>query len=238
MADLHDHGGAPYPGAGTMRVHPDPAWLPLPPDDPSTPGPNRFDDPEGRAAVRYTATRLHGCLFETMARFRPSPEAEEALRLIDGIDDGDVDWPPDDVTAMANWLDTQQVGTVRVLDTGIFVGVEDPEVLVQLDKHPVVRAAVVRLDPAGRLDAGLVRLGGIRLGRPVTQAVGVAVREWMPNALGIAYTSRLAPEPCWAIWEATRADITVAPLSPSDPLHLDAVRQVAQTFEIALPGNW
>ncbi len=129
MADLHDHGGAPYPGAGTMRVHPVPAWLPLPPDDPSTPGPNRFDDPDGRAAVRYTATRLHGCLFETMARFRPSPEAEEVLRSIDGIDDGDVDWPPDDVTAIANWLDTQQVGTVRVLDTGIFVDVEDPEVL-------------------------------------------------------------------------------------------------------------
>ncbi len=96
----------------------------------------------------------------------------------------------------------------------------------------------MRLDPAGRLDAGLVRLGGIRLGRPVTQAVGLAVREWMPNALGIAYTSRLAPEPCWAIWKTTRTDITVAPLSPSDPLHLDAVRQVAQTFEIGLPDYW
>ncbi|MGC1513251.1 MAG: hypothetical protein WA797_10080 [Acidimicrobiales bacterium] len=33
MARLEDHTGAPYPGAGTLRVHPDPAWVPHPPDD-------------------------------------------------------------------------------------------------------------------------------------------------------------------------------------------------------------
>jgi hypothetical protein len=173
-----------------------------------------------------------------MARFRPSPEAEAALRLVNGIDDGDVDWPPDDPTGIADWLGAQRVGTVRVLDTGIFVDIEDPEALVQLDKHPRVRAAVTQLDPAGRLDTAFVRLGGIRLGRPITQAVGVAVREWLPDALGIAYTSRLADEPCWAIWSTTRVAVTVVPLSPDDPLHRDAVRKVAGAFEIVLPENW
>jgi hypothetical protein len=238
MASLQDHSGARYPSAGTLRVHPDPTWLPQPPDDPSTPGPNRFDDPQGRVAVRYTATRLHGCLFETMARFRPSPDAESALESIEGIDEGDIDWPPDDVTAIADWLGAQHVGTVRVLDTGIFTDIEDPEILVQLDKHPVVRSAVAHLDPAGRLDTGLIRLGGIRLGRPITQAVGLAVRDWMPNALGIAYTSRLADEPCWATWATTHVDIAVVRLDPTDPLHRDAVRHVARTFEISLPDNW
>lgn len=238
MPGLDDHAGAPYPGAGTLRVDPDPAWLPPLPDDPSAPGPNRFDDPEGRVAVRYTATRLQGCLFETMARFRLSPAAEAVLESVEGIDGGDVDWPSDDPNAVADWLERQQVGTVRVLDTGVFVDIEEPEVLVQLDKHPLVRVAVERLDPAGRLDTGLIRLGGLRLGRPISQAVGVAIRDWMPNALGIAYTSRLAEEPCWAIWATTRADITVSRLDSSDPLHRDAVRHVARTFEITLPDQW
>jgi hypothetical protein len=238
MANLEDHAGAPYPGAGTLRVHPDPAWLPQPPDDPSTPGSNRFDDPHGRVAARYTATRLQGCLYETMARFRPSSAAEAMLQSIGGLEDADVDWSPDDVTAIADWLERQHVGTVRVLDSGIFAEIEEPDLLVQLDKHPLVRTAVQELDSAGRLDTGLIRLGGLRLGRPISQAVGVAVREWMPNALGIAYTSRLAEEPCWAIWATTRVDITSVRLDPSEPLHREAVRHVARTFEIALPDTW
>ena len=238
MAGLEEHAGAPYPGAGTLRVHPDPASVPVPPSDGSVPGENRFDDPTGGVAVRYTATRLTGCLFETMARFRPSPAAEAVLSSIAGVDENDVDWPPDDIAAVGEWLDQQLVGTVRVLDNGIFVDIEEPAVLVQLDKHPLVRAAIERLDPAGRLDTGLIRLGGLQLGRPVTQAVGVAVREWMPTALGIAYTSRLADEPCWAIWVTTTVDVTAVPLSPADPQHLAAVRHVAQALEITLPDNW
>ena len=238
MRGLEEHPGAPYPGAGTLRVHPDPAWLPDPLDDLSTPGQNRFDDPHRRAAVRYTATRLIGCLYEMMARFRPSAAAEGALQSVGGIDDGDVDWPADDVTAVADWLDRQQVGTVRVLDTGIFVEIEQPDVLVQLDKHPLVRSAVAALDPAGRLDSALIRLGGLRLGRPISQAVGVAVRDWMPNALGIAYMSRLADEPCWALWSSTHVQIASVPLDPSDPLHREAVHHVARAFEITLPDHW
>jgi hypothetical protein len=238
MANLEDHAGAPYPGAGTLRVHPDPAWLPQPPNDPSTPGSNRFDDPYGQVAARYTATRLQGCLYETMARFRPSPTAEAMLQSIDGIEAADVDWPEDDDTAIADWLERQQIGTVRVLDTGVFANVEEPDLLVQLDKHPLVRTAVQDLDPAGRLDTGLIRLGGLRLGRPISQAVGAAIREWMPHALGIAYTSRLADEPCWAIWATTHVDITSVHLDPSEPLHREAVRRVARTFEIALPSSW
>lgn len=175
---------AAHPGAGTLRVHPAPELLLAP--DTRVPGENRFDDPMGLVAVRYTATRLIGCLSETMARFRPSPPAEEMLAAVEGIADGDVDWSADDQEAIATWLVAQRVGTVRVLETGFYVSIEDPEVLTQLDKHPRVREALWNFDPAARLDVALIRLGGLQRGRPISQAVGTAVREWIPNALGLA----------------------------------------------------
>lgn len=165
---------AVYPDAGTLRLHPAPEQLPRP--EPDRPGLNRFDDPEGRVAVRYTATRLVACLLETMSSFRPHPAAEAALDEVSGVEEGDVEWQADDVDALAEWLEAQRVGRVRVLDPGFFLEVESPTLLTQLDKHPRVRDAVSSLDAAAHLDVALLRLGGIRLGRPISQAVGVAVR--------------------------------------------------------------
>ncbi|MGK2957727.1 MAG: hypothetical protein ACSLFB_04870 [Acidimicrobiales bacterium] len=228
---------AAYPGAGTLRVHPAPEVLPTP--EPDVPGENRFDDPVGRVPVRYSATRLVGCLSETMARFRPNPAAEVMLAVIQGIDNADVDWPADDTQAMADWLSLQRVGTVRVLDAGFYVDVEQADVHVQLNKHPLVRKAVEKLDPAAQLDVSLIRLGGLQFGRPISQAVSTAVRDWIPNALGIAYFSRLSTnEPCWATWSTTHVEVTSVPLSRNDPQHREAVRVVAAVFEIALPDDW
>lgn len=119
---------APYPSAGTLRVHPAPEML-LPPE-PDRPGLNRFDDPDGRVAVRYTATRLIGCLRETLARFRPSPHAEAALAAISGIETDDVDPPENDTHAIADWLDEQRVGTMRVTSVGPFIDIERDELLI------------------------------------------------------------------------------------------------------------
>jgi hypothetical protein len=149
-----------------------------------------------------------------------------------------IDWGLSDTSALRDWLAKQRVGTVRVLDTGGFVDVENDAVQVNLDKHPTVRSAVRALDPAGHLDTGLARLGGSH-GRAISQAVGTAVREWISDALGIGYHSRLATdEVCWAIWETTTVDVTSVALSPSDVQHRDTVRRVAATFEIDLPDNW
>lgn len=228
---------AAYPDAGTLRVHPSPEKLH--PTERDRPGLNRFDDPDGVVSVRYTATRLVGCLRETMARFRSNARAEEALGVIEGLAEGDVDWEEDDTPAIAEWLDVQRVGVVIVKGSGFFVDVESSLLLPQIDKHPKVRAAVLALDPAGRLDIALLRLGGIKLGRPISQAVGVAVREWVPDALGIGYRSRLAwNDPCWAIWETTKVDVTSTPLDASDAQHREAVQTVATEFEIELPPNW
>jgi RES domain-containing protein len=228
---------AVYPDAGTLRVHPSPETLH--PTETDRPGLNRFDDPSGRVPVRYTATRLVACLFETMSRFRPDPRAEEVLRGISGVDADDVDWAMDDMSGLADWLGVQRVGTVRVLAPGSFVEIETPELLVHLDKHPNIRAAVSELDPVAHLDVALLRLGGIRLGRPISQAVGLAVREWIPDALGLGYRSRFATdEPCWAIWHTTAVSVESVPLSPDDPQHIDAMRAAASALEITLPPPW
>lgn len=224
------------PRAGTLRLHPQPDALARP--EPDRPGQNRFDDPQGQVAVRYTATRLVGCLRETMARFRTSPQAEAILAAVGGVDPVDVDAERDDSDAIALWLRAQRVGTVRVLDVGTFVDVEHAAALVALEKHPAVRAAVEELDRSARLDVAYLRLGG-HLGRPVSQSVGVAVREWLPEALGIGYRSRLATdEPCWAIWERVTVDITSTPLDPANPQHREAVRAVVAGYEIGLPAGW
>lgn len=70
------------PPHGVARVHPNPATLFLPREgDPA--GRSRFDDPRGAFAVRYAAGTLRGCLVEVMARFRPSPVAEQLLAGIE-----------------------------------------------------------------------------------------------------------------------------------------------------------
>jgi hypothetical protein len=139
---------------------------------------------------------------------------------------------------MSEWLEKQRVGTVRVLPAGAFVDVEHDRALIALDKHPSVRAAIEPLDPSGRLDTGLVRLGGPH-GRRISQAVGTAVREWVPAALWVGYHSRLATdEVCWAIWESTNVDVTTTRLDPSNEQHRDGVKRVATLFEIELPPNW
>ena len=163
---------AHYPDAGTLRVHPTPESLL--PAEVAIPGENRFDDPEGRVAVRYTASQLITCLKETMARLRPSADAEARLAAISGTDADDIDWEPRDTSAVGDWLGKRRVGTVRVLDTGGFVDVESDILLVELDKHPDVRAAVLALDPAGHLDTGLVRLGGSH-GRAIWETTNVEV---------------------------------------------------------------
>ncbi|HEX9711279.1 MAG TPA: hypothetical protein VGB52_01860 [Actinomycetota bacterium] len=226
-----------YPDAGTLRVHPAPEALA--PAEPDRPGRSRFDDPEGLVAVRYTATRLIACLLETMSRFRRQAEAEAILADIEGLEEDDLEWPADDAQALTEWLDIQRVGTVRVLATGVFLDVEAPALLVQLDKHPRVRDAVAALDAAAHLDVALMRLGGIELGRPISQAVGVAVREWIPDALGVGYHSRFATdEPCWAVWETTAVAVESVHLNPSDPQHRAAVQSAAATFELTLPAQW
>jgi hypothetical protein len=201
-----------------------------------------LDDPVGRYAVRYVAENLSGAMVETMARFRPAPRAEALLAAVEGLTDEDVDHR-DPVEGVGDWLAVQQVGRVNLAKPEVLLDVHDPELLRDLDKHPLVRAALeasglgTPLNPA-RLDEGIVRLGG-PFGRPVTQAFGRAVREWLGEVAGLAYRSRLDDEEwCWAIWDDTDVEVSVEPLDPTHRHHRRAVQHAAATLEIQLPIAW
>ena len=133
MVDSKDFTAAEaiYPDAGTLRVHPNPDVLLQP--EPERPGHNRFDDPLGLVAVRYSATRLIGCLLETLARFRPSPTAETVLAGIEGVDANDVDWPLNDAQPIADWLSVQRVGRIQLLSLGPLIAIEHQPDLTALD---------------------------------------------------------------------------------------------------------
>lgn len=238
---------APLPPDGGWRVHPDPASLPRLRHE--GPGGNRYDDPDGQYTVRYLAKRLTGSLLETMARFRPAPTAEALLDDITNIGDP-ADQPeeqdhPDRQQAVRDWLARQHVARIAlrpppppVLD------VHDPQLLLRMDKHPQVRQAL-DASPLGtpttptHLDEGVIRISG-PIGRPITRALSRAVYEWLPDAAGLAYQSRLDDaELCWALWDHIPVDIlTVGALTPAEPIHLHAVRASAALLEIDLPEPW
>ena len=231
----------PLPEIGAWRVHPAPGALPRLTGE--GPGPNRYDDPRGLYAVRYGAENLTGALVETMARFRPSPDAESLLANVSGIDEDDLEHA-DPTTGIRDWLARQQVGRIVLDDpSGELVDVHDPLLLASLDKHPQVRDALdlsglgTLLNPV-RLDEGIVRLGG-PVGRPITQAVSAAIRDWHPQLAGLAYRSRIDDDEwCWAMWDATPVRITAEPLTAQHRHHRRAVQHAARILEIVLPINW
>jgi hypothetical protein len=169
------------PETGAIRVHPEPAALPRLRREGA--GRNRFDDPDGIFLVRYAADTLHGCLVETMARFRPHPATDAVLSTIGGVGDGDIGESTyaDPARAVVAWLADQQVGQLHVTSPApLLVDVEVVAMLDRLDAHPRGSRRAGRLPPRFRGRPGatrrgaIIRLGGA-LGRPVTQAVSRAV---------------------------------------------------------------
>lgn len=205
------------------------------------PGGNRYDDPRGIQPVRYCAENLTGALLETMARFRPAPEAEALLTAVTGVEPGDVEHL-DPADGLADWLNAQRIG--RLTDAAQpLVDVHDPQRLAELDKHPLVRDQLDRStlgtsrQPA-RLDEAIVRLAG-PIGRPITQAVSAAIREWFPDVAGIAYRSRLDDEEwCWALWSTTAVYVELDLLSPDHRHHRRAFERAARVLQVQPPPAW
>jgi hypothetical protein len=233
-----------FPRNGAVRIHPEPAALPRLRRE--GPGRNRFDDPAGIFTVRYAADTLHGCLVETMARFRPHPETETILAAIAGVDEGDVHEPAyaDPSLGVAAWLAQQHVGRLEITSASpLLVDVEHAAMLDALDAHPDVRTALDHSgldapDEPARLDAGVIRLSG-PVGRPITQAVSRAIYERISGVDGIGYWSRLdSTERCWAVYDHAPVRVEVVALDPHDARHKNAVATVAERYGIPLPASW
>lgn len=247
--------GVPFPGRGGVRVHPDPVALSHGPFPVGT-GPNRFDDPDGVYTLRYLADTLRGCMVELLARFRTHASTEDALADVDGLDDPTLTNFPDPTPqdGLAAWLARQQIACVVLVRPAalFFVDVYNSRLLVALDGHPRVRAALQRTElraavaPDGlgadnrvHLDQGVVRLAGAVTGRPVTQAISRALYETR-RVHGLAYKSRVDDaERCWALYPHVEIDhANVTRLDPAEPTHTAAVREAATFLRIALPGHW
>jgi len=232
------------PVQGALRVHPAPDVLPPRPRE-GEPGRNRFDDPQGEFRVRYMADTLRGCLVELMARWQEDLDAEEVLSAVDGLDEFGEEFPdPTRVEGIRHWAASQRVGRGLIDHTATLVDVDRSPLLVELDKHPLVRDALRRSPLSGddyvaHLDHAIIKLGG-PVGRPITQAVSRAIREWHPEIGGLAYESRIdRDERCWAVYEETRVRFAESePLDPANPSHRVAMASAAQLLQIALPPEW
>lgn len=155
-------------------------------------GPNRFDDPYARFAMRYTATTLRRCLVELLARFRPNAAAEAVLAAVTGVADGDEqyrladdrdvahqpDAPLRGRTAQAGesiqeWFSGVRVVVLVVVDAGAVATATDGPLLRELGKHPLVAEQLTGSPLSGptyqqRLEPGVMGLSG-PVGRAITQ---------------------------------------------------------------------
>jgi RES domain len=243
-------GDVPWPSAGVLRVHFEPAALPNLGDEP---GANRFDDPRPRTVdrflMRYAATTLRGCVLELLASLRGNAAAEERVTAVDVDDPNLVEAPA--VTQwqhIADYLDGRMVATITARDLSM-VSIDDPALQHQLNQEPAVRAVLDT--PAARqallpqkqsrvaLDNAAVRLAS-EIGRYITQACALALFDRPSKPDAIHFRSRHDDaEGCWAIYDHAEVRIGAAePLSPEEPAHAAALNAVAKLWDLPVPPAW
>lgn len=237
------------PDDGVLRVHYEPGALPARVD---AVGPHRFDDPRpgsaDRYVVRYTATTLRGCLLELLAWLRPDPEAAAREAAVIGDPDGRTERPDARPwQALEDFLRGRQVGVLLGPDLRL-VSIDDPVLQAQLDREPAVRALLdspqgrTALAPRGgtaHLDEAAIRLS-TDLGRALSQACSLALRDRAPRPDGIHYRSRHDDaEDCWALYDHAPVQVArVRPLDPGDEEQRKALQDVAALWGLSLPPDW
>lgn len=243
---------APLPDEGILRVSFDPGALPR--ARVGVVGPNRFDDPrprtQDRYVMRYGASSLRGCLLELLDALRPGDAA--AAREAAVVDDAPVPGP--DLApwqALEDYLAGRQVAVITSADLSV-VSINDPALQQLLDHVAAVRAlldtdaARAALLPSGagqdaqvRLDGAAVRLSS-DLGRDLTQAASLVLRDLEPMLGGIGYRSRHDDdEHCWAIYDHAPVDVSAAvPLSADNEEHREVLGLVATLWDLLLPPSW
>lgn len=240
------------PDAGVLRVSFDPARLP--PAQAGVVGPNRFDDPRPRTrdryVMRYGASTLRGCLLELLDALRPTQAVVARESAV--VDDAPVPGPPGAPgQALADYLAGRKVAVITSPGLSM-VSINDPALQQLLDHVAAVRAlldtpaarAVLLPSGAGqeaqvRLDGAAVRLSS-DLGRDLTRAASLVLRDLDPALGGISYRSRHDDtEDCWAIYDHARVEVSAATaLSAGNEEHRQALAAVAALWHLPLPPPW
>ena len=242
------------PPAGVVRVHYDPGALPRLGDEPGT---NRFDDPRPRSqdryVMRYAATNLRGCLLELLdwLRIHDSEAAGREAAVIDNDEESPAAAQAEPWQAMEDYLTGRRVGVLTGLGLQL-VSIDDPALQDELDREVAVRALLdsdvgrAALLPAGastsrraHLDGAAVRLA-TDLGRDLTRAASLALRDRLAPPDGIHYRSRHDDaEDCWALYDHSTVVVSdVQPLAPEDPHHRAALQDVAALWGLPIPPRW
>jgi hypothetical protein len=242
------------PRAGVLRLHYDPAALPK---VQGQIGHNRFDDPRvgtiNRYVVRYTASTLRGCLLESLAWLRPSPEADarEAAVIDDAEPDGSASpgVAREPRAALQDFLEGRHVGRLAGRNLRV-VSINDSALQAELDLEPAVRALLdsregqLALASGGgrvpRLDEAAVQLA-TPFGRDLSRACSLAVWDRVPRPDGIHHRSRHDDhEHCWALFDHARVRLVdrVPFLPGTDPDQRWALQEVAALWDLSLPPAW
>jgi len=158
-------------------------------------GGERFDDPERRFRVLYTAEQRIACFVEALAPLRsPSYELAEILDSMPAGEYGD-DLPQTGIVP-ADWHLKRLIGQLRLGPEQQCLDLRSHETLAAL--HVLMASDLRRLEIA-ELDMAAVQSHDYR----VTQAV--AQRAYSTGYKAVAYTSRLGADlVCWAIFEEAR----------------------------------
>lgn len=237
------------PDGGVLRVHYEPGALP---EYGSGTGHNRFDDPRPHTAdryvIRYTATTLRGCLLELLAWLRPDPgAAAREAAVVDDATSADEPVGHQPGQALADFLRGRKVAAI--LGDGLqLLSIDDPILQAQLDREPAVRALLdssqgrAALAPSGgaaHLDEAAIRLS-TDLGRALTQACSLALRDRDARPDGIHYRSRHDDaEDCWALYDHAPVQVAaVTPLDVATAEHRTALHDVAALWRLPLPPEW
>jgi hypothetical protein len=193
-------------------------WRVPSPLDFANPGGSRFDDPNGRYATLYCATRRYGALLEKLSPLRPIPElAAQYDSALDDDADPAYDQPAPGTVFPVDFTTSSVMGIVTIDSACCFLDVDDPHNhrrLEQLGGRPLLDLLEI-----SRIDRGTF----VTLDRRLTRQIAGELHDILSDDIaGLRYTSAIdqAAE-CWAIWDHARDALSSHDIEPFDLMSPD-----------------
>ncbi|MGH3638853.1 MAG: RES domain-containing protein [Mycobacterium sp.] len=172
----------------------------------------RWDDPEGHWRAKYVSASPVGCYLEVLAAFRPDPDVQADMDLIECDDEADATVPPGSLDP--SWCGARLFCSARL--SGDFAVPGHHETLPTLREHFLDQARRLGVDD---VDAATVRMSAPR---ELTQSISAWIYELVgPDGQridGIQYPSKHGDDfVLWAIYERGGTDSPAEVTDRSEP---------------------